>query len=110
MKRIYYFGAAILVTFAASWFVFVQIYKPSDSAFLETATSHYFKHMSEAGFGEFASYDDCRLDQGDQNDRQQGVSMFGLCQTENENMDFHYMIAMSPTASFVYSDLEEISK
>ena len=72
-KRIYYFGATILVTFAVSWFVFVQIYKPSDSAYLETATSHYFKHMSDAGLGEFASYDDCRLDQGDLNVRTQAT-------------------------------------
>ena len=90
--------------------IFVQIYKPNDHDYLETATSYYFKHMSEAGLNELASYEDCHLDPSDQDDRQQGVSMFGLCRTENELTDFYYMIAMSPTASFVYSDLERISK
>lgn len=110
MSKLHYIVVVALASTAVAWFLFAQIYRPNNHAYLETTTSYYFKHMSEAGLNEIASYDDCRLDPSDPSDRQQGVSMFGLCRTENETTDFHYMIAMSPTASFVYSDLEEISK
>ncbi|XDA96623.1 hypothetical protein AB1M95_10785 [Sulfitobacter sp. LCG007] len=110
MKKSLFLLVTVLASISAAWFIFVQVCKPSDQDYLETATSNYFKHMSEFGLNELASYEDCRLDQGDPEDRRQGVSMFGLCRTESDTRDFHYMIAMSPTASFVYSDLEEIAK
>lgn len=100
----------MVLTAMASWGLFVFIYKPSDASYLETTTSHYFKRMSEAGLSHLASYEDCRLDPSDGTEKNEGVAMFGLCRTSTETSDFYYMIAMSPTALYLYSDLEEVPK
>lgn len=99
-----------VVSAAMTWLFFVQVYKPSESDFLVTATSHYFKHMSESGLATIASYEDCSLIQSDSDERRLGISMFGICNAENDSSKFFYEIAMSATASFTHSNFESVSK
>jgi hypothetical protein len=110
MRKSYLILATAIVSMTLTWLLFVAIYKPSNHKYLVTTTSYYFKTMSEAGYNASALHEDCHLDEPDDRDKQQGVSMFGLCKSENETTIFYYMVAMSPTASFVYSDLEEHPK
>ena len=92
-----------------TWLLFAAIYKPDDHDYLVTTTSYYFKTMSEAGYNASALHEDCHLEEPHDSDTQQGVSMFGLCQSENETNNYYYMVAMGPTTSVVYSDFEEHS-
>ncbi|MEM9394196.1 MAG: hypothetical protein AAGA38_10080 [Pseudomonadota bacterium] len=96
-------------SFAAAWLLFVSIYRPSDHDYLITTTSYYFKRMSEIGHTGAVSFSDCRLEEADASDRDMGVSMFGLCRTESDGETFHFAIAMSLTANFVYADMERRS-
>jgi len=110
MRKTYLIPATAIASMLLTWLLFVEIYKPDDHKYLVTTTSYYFKTMPEAGYNASALHKDCRLDEPGDIDKQQGVSMFGLCKSENETTNFYYMVAMSPTASFVYSDFEEHSK
>ena len=110
MRKSYLIPATAIASMTLTWLLFAAIYKPGDQDYLVATTSNYFKTMSQAGYNASALYEDCHLDEPDDSDIQQGVSMFGLCKSENETKIFYYMIAMSPTASFVYSDLEEHTK
>ncbi len=94
---------------AVTWLLFVSIYRPTDHDYLITTTSYYFKRMSEIGYTGAASFSDCWLDEADASDRDMGVSMFGLCRSEADGETFYFTIAMSPTAKFVYSDMERRS-
>lgn len=98
-----------VASFAATWLLFVSIYRPTDHDYLITATSYYFKRMSEIGHTDAASFSDCRLEEADASDRDMGVSMFGLCRSETDRETFHFSIAMSPTGNFVYADMERRS-
>lgn len=93
-------------SFAVTWLLFGSIFRPTDHDYLITTTSYYFKQMSEIGHTDVASFSDCRLEEADASDRNMGVSMFGLCRSETDVETFHFAIAMSPTANFVYADME----
>ena len=99
------FGVGV-ASCAATWLLFVSIYRPTDHDYLITTTSYYFKRMSEIGHTDAASFSDCRLDEADASDRDMGVSMFGLCRNEADGETFYFTIAMSPAAKFVYCDIE----
>ena len=110
MRKILPFFTTAIASVTLTWAAFATLYKPNDHRYLIAVTSHYFKTMSEAGLNEIAHYKDCRLDEPAASDLLQGVAMFGLCAAENETTKFYYMLAMSSTASFRYSDLEELPK
>lgn len=93
-----------------TWALFVAIYKPTNQTFLTFATSQYFHQMSDEGLTSIASYKDCRLDRPDEAEAKMGVAMFGLCKTESDIAVFHYAVALSPTAGFVYSSFDRVPK
>lgn len=99
------FGAAVAASLA-TWLLFVEIYRSTEHRYLITTTSYYFKRMSETGKTGVASFADCSLHPGDASDRRMGVAMFGLCRSETDTEVFFFAIALSPTASFVYDDME----
>ncbi|KEJ89673.1 hypothetical protein DSW25_11575 [Sulfitobacter donghicola DSW-25 = KCTC 12864 = JCM 14565] len=101
-------GTAV-ASFAVAWLLFVSFYRPTDHEYLITTTSYYFKRMSEIGHTGSASFSDCRLEQADASERDLGISMFGLCRSETDVETFHFSIAMSATAKFVFSDMEQRS-
>jgi len=96
-----------IIGFFVSWILFVEIYRPTDSDFLRTTTSKYFREMSERGHNNIASFSDCRLEAGDDMDRRQGHLMFGICSAESETHSVYFMVAMTPTAQIAYTDWEE---
>lgn len=91
---------------ALTWWLSAVLYKPSEHDFLVTTTSYYFKRMSEKGTLEVASFRDCTVEPGEDSDRRQGVSMFGMCKAEGETAVYYFTIAMSATGNYVYADLE----
>ena len=95
-------------TFALTWWLFASLYRPSGRDFLITATSYYFKRMSEEGNVAVTSFRDCIVQPGDDRDLRQGILMYGLCRAESESAIYHYSIAMSPTTNYIYEDLEEV--
>ena len=100
-------SSIVIIVYCLTWMLFISMYRPTNNDFLVTTTSYYFKRMSETGNNAIASFADCIVEPGSALDRQQGILMFGLCRTENETTVYHYSIAMSPTAGYVYADLEE---
>jgi len=101
---------SVFAGFLLGWYSLAFISVPGDTQFLRTTTSFYFEEMSRKEFGHVASYFDCRLEEADSSERAQGIAKFGLCQSETESTDYYLLVALTPTASVLFWDMEESAR
>jgi hypothetical protein len=103
----YFTGFAIFAAgFMLGWATLPT--RASESEFLRTTTSHYFKFLSRNGLVKYADYSDCRIVEEDDGRGRNRSQKFGICSFTNPETGkkISYSVALTPSAAIDYWDAD----
>nr|WP_321482074.1 hypothetical protein [uncultured Cohaesibacter sp.] len=109
MKKYICIIISVVLGFSSSWILFSEIYKPTESDFLKTTTSFYFKKMSELNLSGFF-YTDCHLEKPDRQYVEMGAEKVGVCNLKSGAKVTSLEVIMSSTAQVIFFNFEEFAK
>lgn len=89
-----------------SQFIWYLVGKPTESEYLRTITSHYFKIASKEGFVASISFEDCKILRDTEVDSRE---VTGECQSAKSNLGigYYYFAALNSGAGIDYWGIEE---
>jgi hypothetical protein len=99
-------AAIFFAGFMLSQFLWYLVGKPTESEYLRTVTSHYFKTASQEGFVALISFEDCKITRGAEVDSRE---VTGECQSAKSNLgkSYYYFAALNSGAGIDYWGIEE---